>query len=161
MRNSQRDNLARMANFLIGEAARIDYVQRRPMQLTRLSFAEVERILRSGGRITGDCSESVTALFKWAGCKDPNGNNYNGSGFTGTMLAHLPHYSDPARAHVGALCVWGGGSGEHVAMVIQRNGSNPIMFSHGGTIGPLRISLDVESSFHRGVPRTFLDVGHL
>lgn len=160
MREGQRRELVQMANFLIAEAPRIDYLQRRPMVVPRIGFARVKRILEAGGRIAMDCSESITALYLWAGCQDPNGNRYNGKGWTGAMWAHLKHYTDPADAHPGALCIWGAGGSEHVAMVLTP-GPNPTMFSHGGESGPLRIDLETESRFHAGQPRVFCDVGRL
>lgn len=161
MRDTQRNRLAHMALALIAEAPRIHYIQRRPMVVPQLGFDHVMRILRGGGTVSMDCSEAVTALYRWAGCQDPNGARFNGTGWTGAMWAHLPHYTNPANAHLGALCIWGDQGREHVAMVIARNGSNPIMFSHGGESGPLRIDLATESSFHRGQARVFCDVSGL
>jgi hypothetical protein len=55
-----------------------------------------------------DCSGLVTCAFKRAKWADPNGDNYNGSGYTGTLRAHgkriavasikrndLVHYGNP------------------------------------------------------------------
>ena len=58
-------------------------------------------------------------------------------GFTGaragTMLAHLPHYSDARAALTGALAVFGPGTGDHVAMVHTPDPQvgNPLLGSHG------------------------------
>lgn len=35
-----------------------------------------------------DCSAFATLCYKEAGCKDPNGNDYNGQGYTETLAAH-------------------------------------------------------------------------
>ena len=52
-----------------------------------------------------DCSEMVTELLRWVGCADPNGLNFRYAGYTGTMLDHLPHYTEPRNALTGALAV--------------------------------------------------------
>jgi hypothetical protein len=109
-----------------------------------------------------DCSGCVTCIYKWAGLKDPNGLGYKHGGYTGTMLAHLPHYANPKRARVGALVVFGPATGEHVAMVdtADKVNGDPLLFSHGarGLTGPIR--LHREKRFH-DPPVTFLDVSGL
>jgi hypothetical protein len=35
-----------------------------------------------------DCSAFATLCYKEAGCADPNGNDYNGEGYTGTLAKH-------------------------------------------------------------------------
>lgn len=109
--------------------------------------------------MTMDCSEAVTLLCKWAGLKDPNGLNYTHPGYTGTLLAHLPRYNNPANANVGALVVFGPGTGEHVCMVYQP-GDDPLLFSHGSEAGPVFIRLAVERTYHRP-PVTFLSIADL
>src|SRR5437868_14540651 len=84
-----------------------------------LSEQDLEHVLSAGGGVTMDCSEAVTELCRWAGLRDPNGLGYRYAGYTGTLLAHLPHYSDPAAAYPGALVVYGPGTGEHVSMVYE------------------------------------------
>lgn len=44
-----------------------------------------------------DCSETVTLLYKDAGCPDPNGFGYNGYGDTTSLMAHCPHISFSKR----------------------------------------------------------------
>src|SRR5205807_987286 len=82
-----------------------------------------------------------------SGLHDPNGPkfNYNGFGYTGTLLdGPCPHYFEPGRAKVGALVVFGPGTGEHAAMVLEPDPRNPLLFSHGGERGPLAIRLHDE-----------------
>jgi hypothetical protein len=99
----------------------------------RLSEQTMEHILRAGGRLMADCSEMATELLRWVGCGDPNGLGYRYAGYTGTMLAHLPHYSDPRQAFTGALAVFGPGTGRHVAIVYEPDPAHgdPLMASHG------------------------------
>jgi hypothetical protein len=108
-----------------------------------------------------DCSSAVTMLCKWAGLDDPNGLGYrSGSGYTGTLAAHLPHYFDAWRAHVGALVLLGPGTGEHVCMVLEPAHSNPLLFSHGMERGPIAIRLHDEAQYHNP-PTTFLSIAAL
>jgi len=145
--------------YLLEHEPQIHYAQIRPMRTVALSEAQLDTLLNHGHGITMDCSEAVTCLCKWAGLHDPNGLGYDGSGFTGTMLAHLPHYSNPTAAGIGALCVYGPPPGDHVAMVMQP-GDDPVMWSHGGEGGPLRVRWSVERAAHRK-PYTFLSITHL
>lgn len=145
--------------YLLTHERQVHYAQVRPMDTTRISEARLHAILSAGGGISMDCSEAVTALCKWAGLHDPNGNHYNGLGFTGTLLDHLPHYTDPRIARIGALVVFGPGNGDHVAMVMQR-GADPLLFSHGSEGGPRRVRYSIERSVHRK-PATFLSIAAL
>lgn len=122
----------------------------------RLSEAQMKAALGSGKHLMMDCSEAVTCLFKWAGLEDPNGLGYRYAGFTGTLLAHLPHYSDPSRARTGAMVVYGPSTGEHVSMVYT-SGKDPLLWSHGFDGGPQLIRLSRQRTYHH-LPVTFLDV---
>jgi hypothetical protein len=145
--------------YTYAERALIHYAQQRPMDCVWLTEAQLRAKFNAGQSISLDCSEGVTCLCKWAGLRDPNGNHYNGSGYTGTLLAHLPHYADPRKAKVGALCVFGPGNGDHVAMVMEP-GNDPLMWSHGSESGPIKVRFSVERSYHRK-PATFLSIAAL
>lgn len=160
MNDGQRTKLVDLANWLIGKAPQIHYEASRPMQTRHLTHAQAAEIFAKGRTISMDCSESVTLLYRWVGLHDPNGLGYDGAGNSGDMWRHLPHYENPGNAHPGALVTYGPGGDEHVCMVIQ-HGANPLLFSHGSEIGPLRISLSNETAAHQGQPRTFLDVAKL
>jgi hypothetical protein len=97
---------------------------------------------------TTDCSGFVTMMAKWGGAPDPNGLGYDGYGFTGTLLDHLPH-TDREHARRGDLVVYGDGTGEHVVMLLQNvaNHPDPSIVSHGEEGGPSRYLLSKESSF--------------
>src|SRR4051812_8894659 len=98
----------------------IHYRQARPMHTRDYREQAIADILAADhGSLTMDCSEAVTLLCRLAGLADPNGNGYNGLGFTGTLLKTLPHYATPSHAEVGALVVYGPGDGEHVSMVYE------------------------------------------
>jgi hypothetical protein len=162
MNDQHRNELVKIATYLISKASQIDYLARRPMTVPQMGLSGVQRRLSSGERIAMDCSEAVTAMYKWAGLKDPNGLGYDGAGNSGDMWHHLTHhYTNPNNAHPGALGVYGPQGDEHVVMVIKHDAHDPILFSHGSEIGPLRISLSDENGAHRGQPFTFLDVAGL
>jgi hypothetical protein len=106
----------------------------------------LQQALYSPHGVTMDCSESVTLLCRLAGLQDPNGFHYDCTGYTGTLLHHLPHYSSPLAAKVGALVVFGPGSGHHVCMV-RTPGDDPMLFSHGSEQGPIYIRLSDEQRY--------------
>lgn len=149
------------ARTLISHEPLVHYSQVRPYPV--VTFATVLALLKSGTGIRLDCSDSVTLLCKWGGLRDPNlpHHDYDGFGYTGTLLDGIcPHYSNPARALPGALVVFGPGTGEHAAMVLESHPTNPLLFSHGFEGGPLAIRLHDEAQYHNP-PTTFLSVAAL
>ncbi len=127
-----------------------------------LDWAQAQTALAAGKRLMFDCSGAITCAYKWAGLHDPNGLDFSHEGYTGTMLATLPHYTDAAVARVGAIVIFGPGTGEHGAVVIDPDPhhGDPLLFSHGERFaaGPIRLS--VERQYHRP-PVTLLNVSRL
>ncbi len=147
-------------DFLFTEARRVHYAEVRPMHSAHIdSLVKLQHAVAARGGLIMDCSEAVTLICHVAGLSDPNGNHYDGSGWTGSLLTHLPHYSDASKAGVGALCVFGAAPGVHVAMVHQP-GRDPLMWTHGEESDP---------SIHRlswmlpgfKPPHTFLSIAAL
>lgn len=110
--------------------------------------AQLRTRLKNGGHIMFDCSQAVTQLCRWAGLDDCNGLAYGYPGYTGTILRHLRHYTDPASAYIGALVVFGPGTGDHVSMVYER-GKDPLLWSHGFDAAPELIRLSKQKARHR------------
>lgn len=157
---AQRQQLARVMDLLVAERSNVHYAQRRPMQTHGItSLHLLQQALYAPHGVTMDCSESVTLLCHVCGLDDPNGFDYDGHGFTGTLLHFLPHYTDARKAKVGALVVFGPGSGDHVCMV-RRPGADPTLFSHGSEHGPIWIKLSSEKQYQRP-PTTFLSIARL
>lgn len=131
-------------------------------QTFALTESGMRRRLSLGSHIMADCSEMVTLLCRWAGLHDPNGLAYAHAGYTGTMLAHLPHYTNARQARVGALAVFGPGTGDHVAMVLEADYAHgdPLLFSHGFEGGPETVRLSTERAQHRA-PVTLLSIALL
>jgi hypothetical protein len=165
MTAADRQRLVSLARYLIEHRNQLGYPVndvRGPLDQATWKITTalgMQRAITAGKTLTFDCSQAVTQLYRWAKLSDPNGLDYTHSGYTGTMLAHLRHYSDASAARDGALVVFGPGTGEHVSMVIER-GPDPVLFSHGAThaSGPIRLS--VERTFHRP-PVTLLNVSGL
>lgn len=156
---AQRAHLHALMEWTLRNEPKIHYEQRRPMQLQLFTEQALAERFAAGKTVIADCSEFVTALCKWAGLADPNGNRYNGDGYTGTMLGYLKHYTDPRAAQIGALVVYGPGDGDHVSMVMEP-GHDPWLCSHGSDAGPVKIRLSAQRAHHRA-PVTFLSIAHL
>ena len=110
--------------------------------------------------LTTDCSGFATLCYKWAGAPDPNGNGYDGQGYTGTLLGHM-HHIPPGEVEPGDLVVFGGGTGHHVAIALDKGGHT--LASHGSERGPLRISFGDEHGYQSSVGAgqvTWLSVLH-
>ncbi len=164
----QRQHIKGLLLWFIQNEPLLGYSQGpRRMELTRLTEQEIAGTFKRGGKFFADCSGFATAVCKLAGLADPNGLGYNGSGFTGTLLKNLPHYTDPAAANVGALVVYshpGIPSGDHVATVLGP-GADPWLCSHGQEKGPVRLrhstELAAQARIHGTSTATFLNVSAL
>ncbi len=96
---------------------------------------------------TTDCSGFVTMMAKWSGALDPNGLGYDGQGYTGTLLQHLPHITKE-ESLPGDLVVFGPPPGEHVVALIEAGTvADPLAVSHGQESDPCRISLSALMSY--------------
>lgn len=162
---TQRELLVAMGRYLIARQAQVHYAQTRSstdiMSSHGLSFAQVQALFSKGGSITMDCSEAVTTLFRWADLKDPNGLGYDGYGYTGTLLQHLPHFTDTNEANPGTIVIFGAYPGEHACMVLEHDKTNPLLFSHGSEADPRAIRLHDEAAAHAGQPITYLAIKDL
>jgi len=114
------------------------------------------RIMRPGGWEV-DCSQFCEALLRAAGFHLPFRD-----GFTGSFLEYLPHYTDGRAAYVGAVVVFGPGTGHHMAMVHTRDTKtgNPLLCSQGSEPDPRLIPLSWEQA-GQPYPHTFCSIAKL
>lgn len=168
MTTKDRERLHSLMSLLVQHHSQLDYPKddvrgAKDAATFALNHDQAVRKLQTGGRLMFDCSGAATCIYKWTPpLHDPNGLAYKHEGYTGTMLSHLHHYSDAKRARVGALVIFGPGTGDHVAVVLEPDKvhGDPLLFSHGyeQAAGPIKLSL--ERTYHRP-PVTFLDVSGL
>lgn len=132
---SKRQKMQKAMVMLVNGTRTVHYRQYRPMRSRNINtFDELVAAIKNGMWI--DCSESVTLLCHIAGFKDPNGQGYNGYGYTGTILNYCkPHFTSPGSANIGTLLVCGPGAGDHV-MAVYKPGNNPLLFSMGTEADP-------------------------
>lgn len=154
----QRDHAIGLCYVLNQYALDVDYEQVRPMQTRNLTEPELYRDLEAGKPVTMDCSESCTLIARLAGWRDPNGLLYDGYGYTGTMLSHLPHFTNWSEVHKGTLIVFGSYPGTHVVMCVEPNGDNPLVYSHGSHVNHAIWSFKTEVTYHPDQPITLLAV---
>jgi hypothetical protein len=100
--------------------------------------------------IVTDCSGFVTLMARWSGLEDPSGRGYNGEGWTGTLLEHLPAVGF-TRTEPGDLVVFGTFPGVHVAVLLEAGArrADPWAVSHGVPGDPKRIRLSGLVSYFR------------
>lgn len=158
---TQRNHMVRLAQLLNQYAPDVDYEQVRPMRTRDLTQTRLTVDLEHNVPVTMDCSESVTLICRLAGLKDPNGLGYDGYGYTGTLLDHLPHFTNYQELHKGSLIVYGDGTGTHVVMVVTPNGENPEVYSHGSHANHAIWDLATENTYHPDEPRTLLAIEDL
>jgi len=77
-----------------------------------------------------DCSAFVTDCYALAGMHDPNGQRYNHTGYTGTLLATGKHI-DIAQVKPGDVVIYGAGTGDHAAIIVEVHGKDILTVSHG------------------------------
>jgi hypothetical protein len=162
---TKRQALRREMIYMLGQEPRIHYplhdIRTETIHAVR-THDQLAALIRRPQGITIDCSQTVTLLFHVVGLKDPNGHAYREDGFTGTLLAALPHYGDPRHALIGALVVYGPGTGDHVDIVFDPDpvSGDPMLFGHGLEAGPYKRRLSQAKQYHRK-PTVFLNISSL
>lgn len=142
-----RARIVAFCHWGIANESDIHYSQQRPMERlkTPTQLTQLPRF--------ADCSEFATDSYAYAGGPDPNGENFNGTGNTTSMLQH-GRVVGVADAKPGDLCVWA----DHVCIVLEP-GADPLLCSHGQEKGPLAIRYSAERLYHAGTAsfRNYLD----
>ena len=100
--------------------------------------------------IITDCSGFVTLMARWSGIEDPNGRGYNGEGWTGTLLEHLPA-AGFTRTQPGDIAVFGTFPGVHCAVLLEAGAraADPWAVSHGVPGDPRRTRLSRLTDYFR------------
>ena len=139
-----RDQIVAFARWGIENEPQIHYQQLRPMD----GLDQPQKL-----PLQTDCSGFATLCYKWAGAPDPNGCDFNGTGFTGTMLKSCRHVLK-AAAKPGDLVIWGDYPGHHVCLMLEA-GNDPLLVSHGQEKGPFAIRFSEECKY-QPTPVSFL-----
>lgn len=134
-----REKIVAYCEWGIAHADQIHYAQVRPMPSRAKQLPLVT-----------DCSGFATLAYKFAGAPDPNGLDYNGTGYTGTQMNHGRQVQNPKP---GDLIFYGEKPGHHVVIYLYEWHGAWICCSHGQEIGPLRILQHREEVAQPG-PRT-------
>jgi len=138
-----RKAIVEMALWGVANSDRIAYSQD-PIRIAGLKT-------RQGLPLATDCSAFATLCYAWAGAPNPNEDgpfDPAGPSWTGSMLSHCRRIPRSA-VKPGDLVAWTPpGTGSHVCVVIQ-TGPDPMLVSHGGESGPLKIRFSAEDSWQR------------
>jgi hypothetical protein len=111
----------------------IHYEQIRPIPLARAKAHTLP--------IYTDCSGAATCIYYVAGAPDPNGLDYSGQGFTGTLFANGEAIK-MADIEVGDLIIVGKGDASvHVYVVYRQVSGAWELFSHGREQAPEIVTL--------------------
>lgn len=166
---TQRDELAVVLDCLHDHREKTHYppvingVIRRQLAVSELgikSLADLIKILDSEDGLVVDCSQMVIVSLAAVGIHVPHPD-----GFTGTLLSDLkPHYTDARGAYIGAVAIYGEGTGHHATITRHRDihQGNPVQFSHGGNgaFASRYISLLTEAA-NQPHPVTMLSIANL
>lgn len=136
----------------IANEKQIHYAQERPMERVKApkSLMVLPRKM--------DCSEFFTDGYAFAGAPDPNGANYNGTGYTGSLIAH-GHEIPKGEAQPGDAVIFGPNPGHHVCGILLP-GDDPVIVSHGQEKGPLKLRLSAEIPYQPSPVRFFRYLPH-
>jgi hypothetical protein len=163
--HAQRLHVKSFLDLLYLHRAQLDYPpgdqrDNRDAAWWAMSEQQIAHVLAAGGRLSLDCSELGPKALRNAGAWP-----WSQAGYTGSHLQTLPHYTNARGALIGALVVFGGGTGHHEAVVVgpDPKGGNPLLQSHGRP-GMDRVRLkdlaaSQAASGHPGV--TLLSIAHL
>ena len=164
---AQRAQLRTFMDWSLVHAAKIHYPpgDRRIETIHWVSTMQqlVALVVTRPQGFTIDCSQFVLLGCHIAGLHDPNGANYSSDGYTGALLSGpCPHYSDPRDALVGAIVVFGPGTGRHTAFVYEPDPvhGDPILCSQGSEPDPRLVRLSAEAAA-LPPPVRFLSIAHL
>ena len=126
-----RSNLIAWAKWALANRAHFNYTEAGNKRMSALgNFPPVFPMFM-------DCSAFVTWLYWISGAADPNGGsayktNFLGrQGYTGTLLSHGTKLSNPTMCVPGDVVVYGGGTGEHTALIVQVQGFDILTISMG------------------------------
>lgn len=166
MTPTQRQRLHDLMRLLLAHEPQVDYPVhdvRGPLDAATyaLTGAQMRKRLADGKHLMTDCSQAIACLYRWAGLENPSGP-IGWPGTTGTLLhrvqvdGKLAHYTDASLARTGAIVIFGPGTGEHGALVMEA-GADPLLWSHGFNGGPVAIRLSKERGYHHA-PVTLLNV---
>jgi len=102
--------------------------------------------------VNTDCSAFITLCYNWAGAPDPNGQSYNHTGYTGTLLSHGTKIA-LKDILPGDVIVYGPGTGEHTALIVgYHGGGNPLTISMGQQGDPSYVHVNQDGR----KPQTYL-----
>jgi cell wall-associated NlpC family hydrolase len=145
------DDVIAEAYYGLSEAGRLVYTQHRPMP------PDLESHLANFGV---DCSTFVTLCYKAGGLPDPNGQNYNGYGYTGTLWSGGMAVPS-VNIEPGDLIFYGSMGGMLLAIpghvAISVGGGFAISF--GSEPGPKKVAILYRKDF-RGARRYWQLVAH-
>jgi hypothetical protein len=159
---TQRNRIVAIWQELNRHSSLAGYREVRPMEIVKLTWAQMLANLQAGKTWEDDCSGTITAVCKWSGLKSPSGPTYpysKGYGNSETMLAYLRNYFAARLARTGAIVHFQ--NPDHVAQVLKPSPlrGNPIIGQHGAP-GISIVPLSVERPYHSG-PVTFLSISKL
>lgn len=132
-----RHAIVEQARWGVANAGQIHYSEIRPIPYQAYKAHHLP--------ITTDCSGFASCCYFAAGFPhDPNGNDWNGQGFTGTLLANS-HHINASELQIGDLIDF---SNAHVVVVVNVGASIDIV-SHGSEADPVETTLDDEIAGRR------------
>jgi hypothetical protein len=120
-----RNQIVKWAQWGINHHARFNYTEG-PQRMSHVGKAPFKHWL---GSIYCDCSAWVTYCYAWAGGEDPNGLNFDGEGYTGTLMKHGSRIN-VGQCLPGDVVVFGPVPGVHTALIIEA-GNDPLTSSMG------------------------------
>jgi hypothetical protein len=121
--SSARARICNAANWLVAHRLECTYAEKPPALRVSCVHKPYEVPFVS------DCSSGVTDLFSWGGANDPNGFDFGGDPYTGTLVARGKLIA-AHRARSADVAIFGPYTGWHAGLVLQ-GGADPLIWSMG------------------------------
>jgi hypothetical protein len=124
-------------------------------------MAQAQKRFLDGLIWDADCRAVINWVTEWSGWK--GFGKYGHRASSGEMWVTLPHFTDVRDCNAGTIVTYGAGGSVHVTMVMQPDGDNPWLMSHGSKFSDNHVRYEDETAYHeaRGHLPTLLAVGGL
>jgi hypothetical protein len=148
--------------FLVAHGPKsIGYVFGGGLDMLDDSMTGMEKAFSAGKIWTPDCARACCWVAKWAGWKPFGEFGFEAS--SGEIWQTLLHFENIEDVQAGTYITYGVGGEVHITQVMQPDGDNPWLMSHGEEFSENHVRYQVETAYHeaRGAYPTLCSVDSL
>ena len=155
--SKQRQEVVKQAHWVLDHGSGWHYEEIRPVPLANIKAGRLP--------VNTDCSGSCIGIYYRAGiARDPSGYGYSGYGNTDSLSHACEHLGSYSSCEPGDMVVVTNRADHgtvHVYLVLERQGSDLKVFSHGGPGAPKTEMLSAVHSYWYGKGYVFIGLRSL